>query len=98
MFMNTDLEKQVGLGADYPYPALGSGECNVPSSYQILGKKIGDTVTIRMTLGHMLITMAAVYNAENEPIRPIHSVLPTTRIEFPCTIKNFITESYGKYS
>lgn len=97
MFMDTDLEKEIGLGADYPYPALGAGECNVPSTYQASGKQIGDKVTVEFRIGKMLRTMAAIYNEEYDPKIKAKSVASSTKVTFDCTIKNFITKSYGKY-
>ena len=41
MFMDTDQEKKIGLGANYPYDALGAGECIVPDLYSSKGVEIG---------------------------------------------------------
>ena len=34
MFMDTAQEKAIGLGSEYPYEPLDSGECVVPSLFQ----------------------------------------------------------------
>ena len=31
MLMNTELEKSIGLGPDYPFEPLEEGECIVPN-------------------------------------------------------------------
>ena len=34
MFMDTEQEKRINLGKDYPFDPLAGGECIVPSKYQ----------------------------------------------------------------
>ena len=46
MFMDTEREKQIKLGTDYPFDALGAGECILPNSYTAYGLKVGDTVNL----------------------------------------------------
>jgi len=31
--MDTDREKDINLGVDYPFGTLGAGECVLPSTY-----------------------------------------------------------------
>ena len=41
---DTQLEKEIHLGSQYPYEPLGRGECLVPESYAVHGYVIGDTL------------------------------------------------------
>ena len=44
---DTEREREIHLGSQYPYEPLGRGECLVPQSYSDYGYVIGDT--LRMT-------------------------------------------------
>lgn len=63
MFMDTDREKEIGLGADYPYEPLGPGECVLPeiaeSTYNF---NVGDELKLSIYMGNQMRTMASVYN------------------------------------
>ena len=34
MYIDTDREKEIGLGSDYPFEPLGPLECIIPSKYK----------------------------------------------------------------
>ena len=34
MYIDTDLEKEIGLGSDYPFEPLGPLECILPNKYK----------------------------------------------------------------
>ena len=34
MYIDTDLEKEIGLGSDYPFEPLGPLECILPKKYK----------------------------------------------------------------
>ena len=47
MYMDTEQEKNIGLGVDYPYDPLGPLECIVAEKYRDeLGFAIGDSLGI----------------------------------------------------
>ena len=41
---DTQLEREIHLGTQYPYKPLGRGECMVPEDYAQHGYFIGDTL------------------------------------------------------
>ena len=72
MYIDTAKEKAIGLGADYPFEPLASGECIVPDQFRVSSKaQIGDTVTMNVDFYHFFNTWIAYYNAEYEPYLPI---------------------------
>jgi len=44
MFMDTDLEKSIGLAPDYPFEPLAAGECIAPAFYKSKGMLVGDSL------------------------------------------------------
>ena len=42
-YIDTDREKEIGIGKNYPFDPLGPGECLVPAVWQELNVKIGDS-------------------------------------------------------
>ena len=52
--IDTDREREIGLGQTYPFQALAAGECLVPALYEKKGLKIGSTVTMSTELGPLI--------------------------------------------
>ena len=55
--LDTNREKEIGLGPDYPYDPLGPGECIIPSALETkkFGEeaeyfKVGDEISIQVRL------------------------------------------------
>ena len=47
MYMDTEQEKNIKLGVDYPYDPLGALECIVPEKYKTQqGFNVGDSLKI----------------------------------------------------
>ena len=66
--MDTAREKDINLGADYPFDPLGAGECVVPDRYESsLGLTVGETVKINYEMSQVLQTLARRYNNEEHP-------------------------------
>jgi hypothetical protein len=52
ILMDTEREREIGLGSQYPYPALKTGECLVGEEYaSILGVTEGDYIYQRISMG-----------------------------------------------
>lgn len=89
--METELEKEINLGASYPYGPLKAGECVVSSFYQSLGLQVGDQIELTLPIGKMLATMAETYNRDEDPQTKAKIVKSRTKVNFPCTIAGFIS-------
>ena len=99
MFMDTALEKAIGLGADYPFEPLGPGECIVPRSFlQKTGVKEGDTIQLMSEMKDFINVIIDVFNTRYMPgqVLPKFS-LATGYIPFDCVVKGSVNQSYGKY-
>lgn len=96
--IDTDLERKMGLGRDYPYDALDEGECIIhPKLATDLGANIGDIVFVDIDLNTTIMTMA-----ENYIIKTGNNLnmaaLRFLRFKAPFKIKGFLEDSYGKFS
>ena len=62
MLMNTALEKQIGLGPDYPFEPLGQSECILSNQYSTLVSQ-GESIYIAVWwFGYLLDAMARDFN------------------------------------
>ena len=67
MYMDTEQEKKIQLGVDYPYDPLGSLECIVAEKYKSQqGFEAGDSLKIQQPIGYLLEVMVDQYNRQKE--------------------------------
>ena len=58
MYMDTQQEKNIKLGVDYPYDPLGPLECIVSEKYKTQqGFSVGDSLKIQQPIGYLLQVM-----------------------------------------
>ena len=99
MYIDTDREKDIGLGSDYPFEPLGPLECIIPKKYKEgYGLTVGFPLQLKLSAGNLLKSMVAEYNRVRGPgqqraLNPSSS----TMLDFSCNIKGFADNSYGKY-
>ena len=54
MLIDTEREKEIGLGKDYPFGKLGPGECVLHSTWkENYGLEVNSTITIDLRIGEM---------------------------------------------
>lgn len=97
MLMDTQQEKDIGLAPDYPFEPLKAGECIVPDKFRQIGLAVGEQLEVHIHNGKFLDTAATVYNETESPLVPANQTSSKFSMKIFCTIKDFITESYGKY-
>ena len=51
MYMDTEQEKNIKLGVDYPYDPLGPLECIVAEKYKSQGYDVGSSLKIEQPIG-----------------------------------------------
>ncbi len=56
LFIDTELEKQIMLGPDYPYEPLEAGECIINSGILAVNPllKVGDTLYIDLAIKNLV--------------------------------------------
>lgn len=68
--IQTDREKQIHLGVDYPFPTLQTGECLVSSKYKsIMNLQVGDFIGLQIYMPDTNTAIKETYNqaaTENE--------------------------------
>lgn len=100
LLIDTELEKQIMLGPDYPYGPLEAGECIINSGILIDNPllKVGDTIHVEIELEDLIKDMSKVFNRYyREPgARNVYVTQFTTTM--PCIIKEIMSEPYGKYN
>ena len=57
MYMDTEQEKNIKLGVDYPYDPLGPLECIVAEKYKSQGYDVGSSLKIEQPIGYLLKVM-----------------------------------------
>ena len=63
MAMDTDREKEIGLGPKWPYFPLKDGECMASTTFsQEYEVNEGDVIYFRLTIHKFLQTLIAKYN------------------------------------
>ena len=62
MLIDTDLEKEIGLGADYPFGPLEAGECVVADVWKSRNYAEGDKLNIKAGLFELINNMAYQYD------------------------------------
>ena len=95
--LDSDLEKQMGLGRDYPFGAMEEGECILHEKLaQDLGVQEGDLLLIDIDLNNTMATIAETYIVDGFGDIDMFD-LQFTRFRVPLKVKNLLKESYGKY-
>ena len=63
MYIDTDLENDIGLGSDYPFEPLGPLECIVPKKYkEDYALELDMPLRLKLSAGDLLKSMVAEYN------------------------------------
>ena len=63
MLMDTDREKEIGLGASYPFEKLQTGECFINAQMaSTLKVQTGDVIYNQLNLYQNLMAMIDLYN------------------------------------
>ena len=68
MLIDTDLEKEIGLGADYPFGPLEAGECVVSDVWKSRNFAEGEKLNINASLIELINNMAYQYDI-NYPMK-----------------------------
>ena len=100
VLIDTEREKEIGLGKDYPFGKLGPGECVLHSIWQEkYGLEIGSKITISLIISTMQDLLGdQVYNPlAEENGWEIAQNVTSLNTTFPCTIAGFFSEAYGKF-
>ena len=95
--IDTDLEKHMGLGRDYPFEAMGEGECIVHKKLaRDLGVSKGDLIFVDIDMNGTLMTIAENYMVTTGGNIDMKK-LQYARFKVPLRVKDLMTESYGKF-
>ena len=97
LLIDTELEKSIGLGTEYPFGKLDAGECIVSPIFENNGYSVGDTVRVYVWLTQLIRAQAEYYN-QNVRAPDESEVWTDHGFErwMNCTIAGFIEEPYGK--
>jgi len=94
--LDTEREKEISLGTEWPYEPLKAGECIVSSKFE--EADVGQTVQVSIDAGSLTEAMTRYFREE------VWSGSYRSRIrvekfplEFPCKVTAKISESYGKF-
>ena len=95
IMLDTEREKEIGLGPEYPYDALADGECIISSEFSDK-VEIGDWVKIQFDMRYLMQALIIHYN-ENRPAGSAEVKYRPFNSHFDCKVVDFIYEPYGKY-
>lgn len=100
--IDTDREKDIGLGTTYNFSAMGEGRCLV--NYQMaetLQVRENDIVYMRLNMYQNLLTLVDVYNSMTNGTKlnknDIKSKIRNVKVNMPCNISIIGDSSYGKF-
>jgi hypothetical protein len=100
MWLDTQLEKSIGLGVDFPWPDLKNDECVLNSDYRDKQDvRVGDFINIHYTNVFLWQLIFDSYNEWAEDTgEPKFNAVPNTwpNVDYNCTVVGFYGESYGK--
>jgi len=98
-FIDTDRERSLGIGNDYPFSPLAEGECLLPERFRKSNSSlaIGSVFSFNFEQGSIIQAAAHVFNRDY--LQPGVEPVKVYRWDFNynCTIKDFKTSNYGKY-
>ena len=91
--IDTELEKEIEIGRDYPYEAIPEGECLIAEETALShGLTEGDEFHLRITMQNALVQLSAYYEAISGTTIQTGSFSLT----FPCRIRTVFSKLYGK--
>ena len=94
--LDTEREREIGLGTDYPFEPLGPGECIANAG---LGVAEGETLQITVHWHYLIWYMAYDYNVfVKDPSIPDVPTITDVTTTVPCVVKGVMPEPYGKYA
>lgn len=100
MLMDTQREKDIYLGTEYPYDTLSSGQCLISSDMEDL-MNISENQAIQL---YMNITMTVTALMQNYNVlsaqngwEPLTNTTFNYTVQMPCTVVGFLDETYAKY-
>lgn len=105
MLLDTDRERQIGLGSRYPHKAMKEGECMLN---EMMASKLnvaeGDIMFVRMSLWQDLVAIVDMFNkkvAGPMGVRKINReslrrASPEVSAMMPCRVAHIGNQSYGK--
>jgi len=98
ILMDTDREKEIKLGREYPYGAMQYAQCIIHENQaEILNVKLGDILYGKMVMTNQINALIAQYNTtvpEDKRIELMEGAI----FKFPCRISQLVDTSYGKIS
>jgi len=95
--IDSTLEKNIGLGRDYPFGAMGQGECIIHTKLaQDLGVIKGDMVLVDLDLNTTLYTIVEGF-IKNGGGTVNLTALQFARFKVPLIVRDIMSDSYGKY-
>ena len=107
-FIDTQQEKEIGVGTSWPFAKLSPNECIVPNTLSLQGVSIGSTIRVQMWLSDIWNNMRFGYNRvaeENGWGEWPYAVLKKKQIEahesigytdLTCTVVAMLDKTYGK--
>ena len=96
MLMDTALEKEIGIGTNYPFPPLGSGECVISvEEIKVLNVTNGSMVHMETYMVTMLNAIIDNYNSQTD--NPVHNMTNNITTNLTCKIVGFMDTTYEKY-
>ena len=107
-FIDTEREKEINLGAAWPYEKLKAYECLLSDSFAGKGVSVGDKVQIKMLWTNFWNNMRWQYNEAASlngwgefPYYPgtdewqdVGATIANTKFE--CTVADLLSKTYGK--
>ena len=97
--MDTAREKEINIGTSYKFDPLGYGECLVNNKWKsTLQIEEGDFVYFSMRIGDLLNDIILKYNKQFDKSskKIIYQIGADVPMNFPCKVKGFTKETYGK--
>ena len=96
MLMDTALEKEIGIGTNYPFPPLGAGECVISvEEIKVLNVTNGSMVHMETYMVTMLNAIIDNYNSQTD--NPVHNMTNNITTNLTCKIVGFMDTTYEKY-
>lgn len=96
LLIDTAREEQIGLGPEYPFGALGPGECIVSSNFQI-DYALGESMILDIDINSLTKTQVKEYNTRIKPAGAPRADFQNFDTNTACQIVDFISEPFGKY-
>ena len=95
ILLDTEREKEIGLGPEYPFEALSDGECIISSEFANR-VDLNQWVSITGDMRYLLDNQINYYN-EHRPAGSEEVRFKYFYMYFDCKVVDFIYKPYGKY-